>query len=70
MYVAMIHLNLHQEWMKCIERNLIKRIFLSHETHTKHQKELEKKLFFSETWDTLYHSLTFGYYYFNVYGHC
>lgn len=50
MYVAMIHLDLHQEWMTYIEHNLIKRIFLSHETYTKHQRVLEKKLFFAEIW--------------------
>lgn len=43
MYVAMIHLDLHQEWMTCIKHNLIERLFLSHKTYT-------KKLFFSETW--------------------
>lgn len=50
MYVAMIHLDLHQEWMTCIKHNLIERLFLSHKTYTKHQRVLEKKLFFSETW--------------------
>lgn len=50
MYVAMIHLDLHQEWLTCIKHNLIERLFLSHKTYTKHQRVLEKKLFFSETW--------------------